>query len=202
MPLSFRIAGGSANADVPGPGTVPFLILERDTVERGERLLGSVHAAYFYKGLSLIGEWQYGLGGYASLEHPRSVNVPFAGYYVTAAYFLTGEEIERRSRVTPLRPVLRTRRNQGRRGIGAWELVGRVSDLRLGEEIFAAGFADPNLWSNRTTTTEVGLNWYLNEYLKIYMFWLHGEFASPVLYRPGELQKTADMFWLRFQLYF
>ena len=27
-------------------------------------------------------------------------------------------------------------------------------------------------------------------------------FADPVQYRPGGLQKTADMFWLRFQLYF
>ena len=50
----------------PGPGTVPFLILNRDVVERGERLLGSVHAAYFFKGLSLIGEWQYGYGSYAT----------------------------------------------------------------------------------------------------------------------------------------
>jgi phosphate-selective porin OprO/OprP len=34
------------------------------------------------------------------------------------------------------------------------------------------------------------------------MFWLHGEFGRPVQYRPGSLQKTADMFWLRTQLYF
>ena len=66
VPVSFRIAGGSPNADNPGPGTTPFLILNRDVIERGDRLLGSVHAAYFYKGLSLIGEWQYGYGGYAT----------------------------------------------------------------------------------------------------------------------------------------
>ena len=65
-----------------------------------------------------------------------------------------------------------------------------------------SGFADPNLWSNQAVTTELGLNWYWNEYIKMYMFWLHGEFADPVQYRPGGLQKTADMFWLRFQLYF
>ena len=48
----------------------------------------------------------------------------------------------------------------------------------------------------------MGLNWYLNEYLKVYMFWLHGDFGDPVLYRPGGYQKTADMFWLIMQLYF
>ena len=34
-------------------------------------------------------------------------------------------------------------------GPGAWEVVGRVSELRLGEKIFTSGFADPNLWSNQ-----------------------------------------------------
>ena len=69
-------------------------------------------------------------------------------------------------------------------------------------KIFTSGFADPNLWSNQAITTELGVNWYWNEYVKLYMFWLHGDFADPVLYRPGGFQKTADMFWLRFQLYF
>jgi phosphate-selective porin OprO/OprP len=103
--------------------------------------------------------------------------------------------------VKPLRPVFPTSKEE-RRGIGAWELVGSYNDLRLGRQIFGAGFADPNLWSNQAATTEVGLNWYLNEYLKVYLFWLHGEFADAVLYRPGGLQKTSDMFWLRFQLFF
>jgi phosphate-selective porin OprO/OprP len=201
VPVTFRIAGGSANTDIPGAGTVPFLILNRDVIERGNRLLGSVHMAYFYKGLSLIGEWQYGYGGYASSARPSPTPVPFSGFYVTGAYFLTGEHVERRTRVDPLRPLIP--RNKGDRvGPGAWEAVARVSSLRLGEEVFTGGFADPNLWSNSAVTTELGLNWYLNEYFKIYIFWLHGEFGQPVEYRPGGFQKSADMFWLRTQLYF
>ena len=70
VPVAFRIGGGSPNADVPGAGTTPFLILNPGVIERGDRLLGSVHAAYFYKGLSLIGEWQYGYGSYASPQPP------------------------------------------------------------------------------------------------------------------------------------
>lgn len=201
VPVSFRIAGGSPTADNPGPATVPFLILNRDVVERGDRLLGSVHAAYFYKSLSLIGEWQYGYGSYASTTHPVSTQVPFSGFYVSGGYFLTGEQIERRTRVAPLKPFLKTN-PQDRRGPGAWEAVARVSELRLGEDVFKAGFADAGLWSNSAVTTEVGLNWYWNEYIKVYMFWLHGEFGEPVQYRPGALQKNSDLFWLRFQLYF
>jgi phosphate-selective porin OprO/OprP len=46
------------------------------------------------------------------------------------------------------------------------------------------------------------MNWYWNEHLKIYMFWLHGEFGEPVLFRPGAFQRSADTFWLRCQLWF
>ncbi len=201
VPVAFRIGAGGPNADVPGFGVTPFLILNPDVIERGNRLLGSVHAAYFYKSLSLIGEWQYGYGSYATVSNHSSVQVPFSGFYVVGGYFLTGEEVERRSRVTPLRPFIPTKKGDPI-GPGAWELVSRVSELSLGEKIFTSGFADPNLWSNQAITTEVGLNWYWNEYIKMYMFWLHGNFADPVQFRPGGLQRTADMFWLRFQLYF
>ena len=67
---------------------------------------------------------------------------------------------------------------------------------------FAGGFADPGVWSNSAVTTEVGLNWYWNEYLKFYLFWLHANFGNPVQFHPGEFKQTADMFWLRAQLYF
>ena len=66
---------------------MPFLTLNPDVVERGDRLLGSVHTAYFFKGLSLIGEWQYGYGGYATTTRPSTVRVPFSGFYTTAATF-------------------------------------------------------------------------------------------------------------------
>jgi hypothetical protein len=34
------------------------------------------------------------------------------------------------------------------------------------------------------------------------MFWLNGAFGDPVLFRPGDFQRFADMFWLRCQLWF
>lgn len=201
VPRTFRIAGGSPDANIPGSATVPFLILNPNVTEQGERLLGSVHSAYFYKGLSLIGEWQYGFGNYTTPGRRSSTQVPFSGFYVAGGYFLTGEHVERRTRLKPLRPLVPTNKGE-HRGLGAWEVAGRVSELHLGEQIFTSGFADPDLWSNQAITTELGVNWYWNEYIKVYAFWLHGEFSDPVQYRPGRLQDTADMFWLRFQLYF
>jgi phosphate-selective porin OprO/OprP len=200
VPVAYRLGGLTPNADNLGPGTTPFLTLNSNVLERGPRLLGSVHSAYFYKGLSLIGEWQYGYGGYATNQRPESVRVPFWGFYVTGAYFLTGEHVAQRTRVRPLRPLIGKKGDPI--GPGAWEIVGRFSTLNLGEQIFTGGFADPNLWSRQAATTELGLNWYWNEYIKIYMFWLHGHFGDPVFNGPGSFMKSDDMFWLRFQLYF
>lgn len=201
VPVTFRVGAGSPDANIPGAATVPFLILDPGVREQGERVLGSVHAAYFFKGLSLIGEWQYGYGEYASPARVNGARVPFGGFYTSVGYFLTGEEVERRTRVKPLRPLIPVGRDD-RRGLGAWEPTARVSRLRLGGEVFDAGFADPGIWSNSATTTEVGVNWYWNEYVKIYAFWLHADFGRPVQYRPGQLRKSADLFWLRAQLYF
>lgn len=200
-PAAFRIGAGSPDSNIPGPATVPFLILNPDVIEQGNRLIGSVHLAYFLKGLSLIGEWQYGYGTYAAPDRGVTDRVPYTGYYVAAGYFLTGEEVEQRSRVKPLRPFLPLSKNESF-GLGAWEAVARYCELRVGDEIFTGGFADPVLWSNSATTTELGMNWYWNDYMKVYMFWLHGEFAKPVETRPDHFQTSANMFWLRWQLYF
>lgn len=199
-PATFRIGAGSPDTAIPSTATTPFLVLNPGVSERGDRLLGTVHAAYFFKSLSLIGEWQYGSGGYAAGPNP-SMQVPFAGYYVAGGYFLTGEHIERRTRLKPLRPFLPLKKDETR-GPGAWEAVARVSRLHVGDEIFNGGFADPNAWSNSATTTEVGMNWYWNDYLKFYAFWLHGEFGDPVQFGPGDFQQSVEMFWLRCQLYF
>jgi phosphate-selective porin OprO/OprP len=201
VPASLRIGAVSPDATVPGVATVPFLIFNQNVIESGPRLLGSVHAAYFFRGLSLMGEWQYGYGSYATLTRPTPVSVPISGFYVTGAYFLTGEHVDARTMVRPRRPLIPTERGQVR-GLGALEAVARVSELRVGENVFTAGFADPNLWSNSAVTTELGANWYWNEHFKIYMFWLHANFGDPVAFRPGGFQRDADMFWLRCQLWF
>jgi phosphate-selective porin OprO/OprP len=201
VPAALRIGAVSPDAALPGVATVPFLVFNQNVIERGPRLLGSVHAAYYFRGLSLLAEWQYGYAGYATTGGPAAVSVPVSGFYVTAAYFLTGEHVNVRTMVQPRRPLVPTGRGQVR-GPGAWEAVVRVSDLRVGQQVFTSGFADPNLWSNSAVTTEVGMNWYWNEHFKIYMFWLHGQFGDPVQFRPGGFQQSANMFWLRCQLWF
>lgn len=114
-------------------------------------------------------------------------------------YFLTGETVERRTQVEPFHPFSLKRSTFG---LGAIELQGCYSVLNLGSQVFTSGLADPNLWSNRLYTTDLGVTWYLNSYAKIYLDWEHAEFGSPVLYRPNARQLTRNLFWVRFQVYF
>ena len=147
-----------------------------------------------------MAEWDGGFATYATGSSNLSrVKVPIESYYVSFGYFLTGETLERRGPIKPLRPFdLRP----GKFGLGAWELQGRFSSLNMGQQVFTGGLADQNLWTNHLYTTDLGVSWYLNEYAKIYLDWEHAVFGDPVLYRPGGLQKTSDLFWLRFQVFF
>ncbi len=202
VPLMFRIgAVAPTNASQAELATAPFLVLNRDVMEQGPRLLGSVHSAFYRHGLSLISEWNYGNARYASPLLGTAADVPISAFYLTGAYFLTGEHVDRRAMVVPRRPLFPTRSDQ-QRGLGAWELVGRFSQLTLGRSLFDAGLADATRWANSASTYELGVNWYWNEYMKIYAFYLRGQFDDPVRYSPIDVRDSVDMFWLRFQLYY
>lgn len=178
---------------------VPFLAFN-NVLESGDRALWSLHAAYYYKQLSLIGEWQSGFQDYALAGRPNTrTHLPIESYYLQAAYLLTGERVASRGLVKPRHPFdLR----KGKFGLGAWEVAGRYSLLTLGNQVFADGLADPDLWTNRLYATDLGINWYWNQYIRVLFNWQHAEFGSPVLFRPGGLQKNSDLFLIRFQIWF
>ena len=65
--------------------------------------------------------------------------------------------------------------------------------MDIGREVFTNGLADPNLWSNRDWSTNLGLNWYLNRYVKFYLDWQHTEFGDPVdlpTAEPGSMHEV------------
>ena len=177
-----------------------FLAYNQDVRESGDRAMWDLHAALYYKHLSLLSEWGSGFQNLAHLanlgNHSR---VPVDSFYVQGGYFITGETVSARGALKPLRPFdLR----KGKRGPGAIELTSRYDLLQIGQQVFDRGFADPNLWSNRVYTINAGINWYPTQYTKVYLGWEHTEYGDPVQYRPGALQLTNNLFWLRFQVYF
>lgn len=199
LPGVLRTSVAASNAADAQNVAPPFLAFNKNVLQNGNRSLWGLHAAYFYKRLSLIAEWDGGYDTFSKTGNPYRTRVPLNGYYVAAGFFLTGETVERRTQVRPIHPFSLKR---GEFGLGAVEMVARYSEVDLGSQVFTGGFADPNLWTNHASTIDVGANWYLNEYAKITLTWEHVEFATPVFYRPGGLQLTSDLFWARFQVYF
>ena len=197
VPQELRTIVPTAGSNVLG---VPFLTFNNNVVVSGPRNLWSLHAAYFYRSLMVLAEWQSGFQDYALANHTSSrVHLPIESFYVQASYFLTGERLASRGRVTPLRSFdLRP----GRFGLGAWEVFARYSYLDLGQQVFTAGLADPNLWTDRLFVTDLGINWYWNPYIHVLFDWQHAGFGSPVVYAPGGFARTSDLFMTRFEIWF
>ena len=193
----------------PGPAAVdstaasnaaslPFLAFNPTVFERGTRALWETQVAYYYAGLSLMMALEGGHESYAN-GSAAPVHVPINGWFVQTGYLLTGETIRDRTNIEPLHPFdLR----EGRRGCGAWEVTARYSQLDLDSRVFTGGLADPNLWSNHARVVDVGLNWYLNQFVKVYFDWEHAMFGKPVESTDGHFREQGNLFWLRTQLFF
>lgn len=181
-----------------------FLSLNQNVIEHGELHQWAADIAWFYKSFFLFAEYGGSTAGYSTVNATTSTPVNVSGYNVTASYFLTGEQLTRRVNVVKphndfnfdfLKPG-------GKFQPGAVEVFARYSTMSFSKNIFTAGFADPNLWSDRVGATDIGFNWYLNFYTRIYLDWQHAVFANPVVMGPGKFAASTDMIWLRFQVFF
>jgi phosphate-selective porin OprO/OprP len=90
---------------------------------------------------------------------------------------------------------------------GAWELVGRVSRLRVGAAVFAPGpaqLANPALYSPGATELTLGFNWYFNKWVRMQFNWEHDWFDDPVQLGPGSAGRLRhqDSLLTRFQVIF
>ncbi len=201
-PLPLRTSlQSSENDEAAQAASARFLVFNDDAVALGGRGALAVHMAWYYRHLSLEAEWQYGRFTFARAGLPFAPHVPVNGYHATLGYFLTGETLTRRTTVVPLRPVNPLK---GSWGPGAIEVFGRYSQLDLGDAIFTYGISDPLAWSNHAHVVDMGFNWYLNRFIKIYVDWQHSLFGSPVLINPqqGLFSRTNDLFWVRCQVYY
>ncbi len=201
IPAVLRVSANATGTPVNSTtalnsATVPFLAFNNTVRERGERALWEMHMAYYYKGLSLLGAWDGGIQSWA-LGAASPVRVPVGGYFLQAAYLVTGETRTETGQIDPIHPF---DPRPGRFGLGAIEPTARFSELSVGRQVFTAGLADPALWTNQAYLVDVGANWYLNRFVKIYMDWEYAIFGQPVYYGPDRFSRTNSSFWTRFQI--
>jgi phosphate-selective porin OprO and OprP len=57
-------------------------------------------------------------------------------------------------------------------------------------------------WTNHAQMVDVGFNWDLNRFVKVYFDWERAIFGSPVFHNTGRFQKQNDLYWLRLQVLF
>jgi phosphate-selective porin OprO/OprP len=195
LPQTLRTVVPTSGNSVAG---VPFLGLNNNVRETGDMAFWDMHMAWFYQQLAVISEWGSGFQTYSTNPIYRT-RVPVEAFYVQASYLLTGET---RSSIGIVKPNSPFSIHDGQYGTGAIEPYFRYEYLDIGNQVFTAGFADPNNWANRLFQTHTGVNWHMTQYVKLTFDWNHAEFNQPVLYAPGKRQLTSDAFMLRFQLYF
>jgi phosphate-selective porin OprO/OprP len=201
-PLPLRTSLQTAeNDEAASSATSIFLDWEEGAFNLGPRYGGALHLAWYVGGLSLEAEYAASLQNMALAGVPGQTRVPISGFHATAGYFLTGEQVERRTTVEPLRPFDPLK---GSYGPGAVELFARYSQLRLGNIVFRNELVDEQNWTNNGHTVDIGFNWYLNQYIKIYFDWQHSFYNRDILLNPntGLFGRNNDLFWIRCQLYF
>jgi phosphate-selective porin OprO/OprP len=201
-PLPLRTSVQAAeNDEATTDASAVFLNFNDGTVYQGDRLFGAAHLAYYYRGLSLESEWNFGQFQMTRPGLRNKPEIPVQGFHVALSYFVTGEQIERRTTVVPLRPF---RPFSGEWGPGAIEPFIRYSQLNLGDILFKDQLADGNFWTKDVSMVDLGVNWYPNRWIKFYLDWQHAAFGSPVLVNEakGRFGRSTDLFWVRCQVYF
>jgi phosphate-selective porin OprO/OprP len=205
--------GNEAEAIIPAslrtPATVRWFQYNSTVRADGNRERWSPEVAYFNGPFGFAAQYLHeDQEMRPSLAGPGAnvlVDLPTDAFYVMATYLLTGEErtgysqaIEPLAPFDPHCPFVAS---------GALELVGRVSRLRVGDEVFASGaarLADPARFSHGVTELTIGLNWYLNRWLRAQCNWEHVWFDDPVQLGSGAggLLDSQDTLMTRFQVIF
>jgi phosphate-selective porin OprO/OprP len=177
-----------------------FLEWNEDAAGLGDRLQGALHLAWYCGPWTFESEWQASRAGLTP-NGTDIVEVTAHGFHAGLGCMLTGETVEGRTTVEPLRPI---DPRGGFSGMGAIELLARYSELNISDAVFDEGLSDRDSWANKAYTTDCGLNWYWNRFLKWTFTWQHAGYGSPVLVNETKdlFSRKNDLFWFRGQVYF
>jgi phosphate-selective porin OprO/OprP len=126
--------------------------------------------AYYYAGpIGLLGE--YTISSQDVLNKSRTGRVRNEAWQVAGSVMLTGEK----NAYAGVRPRNATEHARGFRRLGALELALRYSQLRIDGDAFPL-FANPKTAAQAANERGIGINWYLNRYVKFVMDYEHTAF--------------------------
>ena len=120
------------------------------------------------------------------------------GGYITASYFLTGEKEPFKGGVyDAITPKKKFDPFQGT--WGAWQIAFRYGFLSVDRDLFKYGYADPKKYTDRADSYTAGVNWYLNDMVRVMVNYIHTSFDDKILVNDKKID-NEDVFITRFQL--
>lgn len=105
-------------------------------------------------------------------NHGLTYRLANEGWQATASLVITGEK----NTYQGIRPKYDFEPNRGFKHLGAWELAGRLDQLRVDHDAFPL-FADPKKSAQAASEWSVGINWYPSRFVKIMNDYAHTSFA-------------------------
>jgi phosphate-selective porin OprO/OprP len=209
-------------------GQVTFFRYSGATVADGSRIRISPQAYYYIGSLGIMSEYARiiqdvslstggsppggGAGSNTVITPNTGKTLHHQAWHVTASYLLTGEDASFGS--------VRPRNNfEWGRGWGAWELVGRYGEITLDEDTFknptgtafTGAYANLSESAKRARSWAVGLNWYLNQNVRVALNYSETRFeggaavgVTPINAAGTNVQDRPDerAFFSRLQLAF
>jgi phosphate-selective porin OprO/OprP len=190
--------GTTSNGNLPRfvtPGQNTFFSYAGGAFADGTRTRYAPQLYYTWNSFGLLGE--YVVSEQAISRSTNRRDIANSAWSLTATYLLTGEDATSRG-VVPRQPF-----NLAAREWGAFEVVGRVSELDVDDDAFLGGsttrLADPGSQASKATEYGVGLNWYLSRSYRVMLNYEQTRFE-------GGASNSADredekVYLMRFQLY-
>jgi phosphate-selective porin OprO and OprP len=164
-----------------------------NVVADGEHWRITPQGYYYYGPFGLFGEYviseqqvRLDAGG------PSFTQARNTAWQVAASYVLTGEENAWRG-IVPQKPF-----NPGNGGWGAWEIAARYGELHVDDALFPL-YASPAASARSARSWGIGLNWYLNQNVKINFNYEQTDFNGGT---SDFLQKGEKVFFTRAQISF
>ncbi len=127
----------------------------------------------------------------------RDEEIQFQGEAVALTWLLTGEDKPLEAKLDPAHPF-----DPRTGGWGAIELAVRVDRIRVDDDIFALGIADPATSSNQMTAYGIGLNWYLNRNIRLSPSFIFEQYDDKIQFTDGSREDRFFGGILRLQIEF
>jgi phosphate-selective porin OprO/OprP len=160
------------------PGTIrsiggqTLFQVQTDTSFQGHRARWSPQAYWYWGPFALLGEYVTSSTGFQSAAGD-TVRARASAWQLAGAWVITGES-------TSWRGVLPSRSfDLEHGGAGAFEIVARYSRLNLDRDLFDGNaFLNGALYAQDTKEWAIGLNWYLNRFVKLAFDYEHTDFSN------------------------